>query len=67
MRVSVLYDVKLVTVEPAYYGYLGTNQKSPNYRGVLIFQIILYCKTQFGTSTKYLNYAGVLIFECTHK
>ena len=39
------------TVEPVYYGHLGTNKKCPDYQGVLIFQVILYDKVQFGTST----------------
>ena len=30
------------TVEPVYYGHLGTNKKCPDYQGVLIFQVILY-------------------------
>ena len=46
------------TMEPVYYGLLGTN------KNVQIFQVILYDKLQFGTSTKCLNYAGVLIFKC---
>ena len=30
------------TVEPVYYGHLGTSQKCPDYQGVLIFQISLH-------------------------
>ena len=33
-----------VTVEPVYYGHLGTNQKCPGYQGVLIFQLSLHNK-----------------------
>ena len=50
------------TVEPAYYGHLGTDKKCPDYQGVSI----LYDKVQFGTSTKCVDYAGVLIFKCSH-
>ena len=50
------------TVEPVYYGHLGTNQKYPDYQGVLIFQVNLHDKAQFGT--KCVDYAGVLIFKC---
>ena len=42
----------------------GTNQKCPDYQGVLIFQVSLYDKAPFGTITKYVDYAGVLILEC---
>ena len=49
------------TVEPVYYGHLGTDKKCPDYQGVLIFQVILYDKVQFGTSAKCLDYAGVRI------
>ena len=31
----------LCTVEPVYYGHLGTTQKCPDYQGVLIFQVSL--------------------------
>ena len=53
-------------MEPVYYGHLGTDQKCPNYQGVLFYQVILYDKVPFGTSTKCVNYAGVLIFKCPH-
>ena len=56
----------MYTVEPVYYGHLGTDKKCPDYQGVLIFQVILYDKVQFGTSTKCLDYAGVLIFKCPY-
>ena len=52
------------TVEPLYYGHLGTNKKCPDYQGVLIFQVSLYDKASFGTITKCVDYAGVLIFKC---
>ena len=29
------------TVEPVYYGHPGTNQRCPDYQGVLIFQVSL--------------------------
>ena len=35
---------KMCTVEPVYYGHLGTNQKCPDYQGVLIFQVSLCTK-----------------------
>ena len=45
------------TVEPpVYYGHLGTNQKCPDYQGVLIFQVSLYDKAPFGTVTKCADY-----------
>ena len=42
------------TVEPVYFGHTGTcilwdQQKSPDYQGVLIFQVILCKKVPFGT------------------
>ena len=52
------------TVEPVYYGHLGTNKKCPDYQDVLIFQVSLYDKAPFGTITKCVDYTGVLIFEC---
>ena len=53
----------LSTVEPVYYGHLGTNKKCPDYQGVLIFQVNLYDKAPLGTVTRYVDYAGVLIFK----
>ena len=55
--------LSIVTVEPMYYGHLGTNKKCHDYRGVLIFQVGLYDKAPFGTITKCVDYAGVLIFS----
>ena len=51
------------TVEPVYYGHLGTSKKGP---GVLILLVILYEKVTFGASTKCLDFAGVHIFKCPH-
>ena len=53
-----------VTVKPVYYGHLGTNQRCPDYQGVLIFQVSLYDKAPFGTTAKCPDYAGVHIFKC---
>ena len=39
------------TVEPVYYGHLGTNQKFPDYHSVLIFQVSLCDKAPCGTLT----------------
>ena len=44
--------IVLYTVEPMYYGHLGTNQKYPDNQGVLIFQVSLYDRAPFGTITK---------------
>ena len=52
------------TVEPVYYGHLGTNQRCPDYQGVLIFQVSLYDKVPFGTIARCPDYAGVHIFKC---
>ena len=52
------------TVEPVYYGHLGTNQRCPDYQGVLIFQVSLYDKAPFGTIARCPDYAGVHIFKC---
>ena len=52
------------TVEPVYYGHLGTNQRCPDYQGVLIFQVSLYDKPLFGTIARCPDYAGVHIFKC---
>ena len=60
------YGVGGHTVEPVYYGHLGTGKKCPDYQGVLIFQVVLYEKVLFGTSSKCLDYAGVHIFKCPH-
>ena len=55
----------LNTVEPVYYhGHLGTNQRCPDYQGVLIFQVSLYDKVPFGTIARCPDYAGVHIFKC---
>ena len=35
-----LTGIKLRTVEPVYYGDLGTNHKCPDYQGVLSFYMI---------------------------
>ena len=52
------------TVEPVYYGHLGTNQRCPDYQGVLIFQVSVYDKAPFGTIARCPDYAGVHIFKC---
>ena len=42
-----MYYVHMYTVEPVYYyGHLGTNQKCPDYLGVLLFQVRLYEKAR---------------------
>ena len=51
------------TVEPVYYGHLGTSQKCPDYQGVLIFQVSLHDNVSFGTTARCLDYAGVHIFK----
>ena len=59
------YNIMCVaTVEPVYYGHLGTNQRCPDYQGVLIFQVSLYDKAPFGTIARCPDYAGVHIFKC---
>ena len=52
------------TVEPVYYGHVGTNKRCPDYQGVLIFQVSLYDKAPFGAITQCVDYAGVHIFKC---
>ena len=52
------------TVEPVYYGHLGTNQRCPDYQGVLIFQVSLFDKAPFRTIARCPDYAGVHIFKC---
>ena len=65
--VKVYHSIAMfITVEPVYYGHLGTGKKCPDYQGVLIFQVILYEKVPFGTLTKCLDDAGVRIFKCPH-
>ena len=44
--------------------HLGTNQRYPDYQGVLIFQVSLYDKAPFGTIARCPDYAGVHIFKC---
>ena len=48
------------TVELVYYGDVGTNQKCPDYQGVLI----LRNNVSFGTTARCVDYAGVHIFKC---
>ena len=48
-------------MEPVYCGHLGTNQKRPDYQGVLIFQVCLHDNVSFGTLTRCVDYAGVHI------
>ena len=68
MQVSTFSSVLIYrfhcTVEPVYYGHLGTNQRCPDYQGVLIFQVSLHDKAPFGTTARYPDYAGVHIFKC---
>ena len=52
------------SVEPVYYGHIGTTYKCPDYQGVLIFQVSLYDKAPFGTITRCVDYAGDPIFKC---
>ena len=52
------------TVEPVYCGHVGTNQKCPDYQGVLIFQVSLHDNVSFGTTARCVDYAGVHIFKC---
>ena len=54
----------MCTVEPVYYGNLGTTHKWPIYQGVLIFQVSLYNKAPFGSITKCVDYVSVHIFKC---
>ena len=51
---------RMYTVEPVYYGHLGTDKKYPDYQGILIIQVSLYDKATFGTITKCVDNAGVL-------
>ena len=62
----MIYTKNVFTVEPAYYGHLGTEQKCLDYQGVLIFWVIQYDQVPFRTSTKCLDHADVLIFKCLH-
>ena len=39
---AALLSAQCNTVEPVYYGHLGTNQRCPDYQGLLIFQVSLY-------------------------
>ena len=50
-------------MKPVYSGHLGTSQKCPDYRGVLIFQVGLHVIGYFWTITKCPDYGGVLIFK----
>ena len=59
-------------MEPVYYGHLGTNQRCPDYQGVLIFQVSLYDKAPFGTIARrpimqVSTFSSVLInrFHCS--
>ena len=59
----VLASSLINTVEPVYYGHVGTSQKCPDYQGVLIFQVSLHDNVSFGTTARCLDYAGVHIFK----
>ena len=61
-----MFIILVFTMEPVYYGHLGTTKTCPDYQDVLISQVILYVKVQFETSAKFLDYAGVFIFKCPH-
>ena len=55
MRYTEQSNINLYTVEPVYYGHFGTNEKDPDYQGVLIFQVSTYVKAPFGTITNELR------------
>ena len=57
-------NAKQHTMEPVYYGHLGTSLKCPDYQGVLIFQVSLHDNVSFGTTARCVDYAGVHIFKC---
>ena len=63
VRMYVLtYVILLYTVEPVYYGHLGTNQMCPDYQGVLISRSFYMIKCNQGFQLhKCMDYAGVLI------
>ena len=63
IAVKLLNFPKVYTVEPVYYGHLGTSQKCPDYQGALIFQVSLHDNVSFGTTARCLDYAGVHIFK----
>ena len=50
-----------ITVEPVYYGHLGTNQKYPDNQCVLVS---LHAIESFGTITTCVDYGGILVFKC---
>ena len=47
----MILQITSYAVEPVYYGHLGTNDKSPDYQGILIFHVSLYDIAPFGTIT----------------
>ena len=56
-----IFNRTLITVEPVYYGHLGTTHQCPVYQ---IFHVSSYDKATFGTVTKRVDYEGVPIFKC---
>ena len=52
------------TVEPMYYGCIGTIHRCCDYQGVLIIEFSLHAKALFVTITKCVDYEGVRIFKC---
>ena len=46
-----------------YYGHLETNEKCPDYQGVLIFQVSLYDKAPFGTINVLIMQLQVSLFS----
>ena len=61
---QVWYREQTGTVEPVYCGHLGTNQKLPDCKGVLIFQVRLYDKALSVWIMQVSLFLSVLIFKC---
>ena len=55
------YFLVSYTVKPL---CINTEQKCPDYQGVLIFQVRLHANGHFETITIHPGYTGVLIFKC---
>ena len=68
LTVLLSYSTYLPSVEPVYYGHLGTSKKCPDYQDVLICQVILNEKAIWDLTqlSVWINYTGVLIFKCPH-
>ena len=65
-----MHYTKIPTVEPVYYGHLGTSQKCPDYQGAWsVYMIMYHLGPQLGVWIMQVStFSSVLInrFHCIH-